>query len=161
MARTVLRTRQRVFSAFTFLSPLVFGETIKHRRAVNDWDYWWLNRTDVTLMNLHSILGIFLDFGIERLSCPQYCLRDNVFSLTPVWAIAASKIRQIEVPWVPRKCEEAIRFLKSQINLEKIRTFRWTVICRLLLLTCMTHMITGSNVLCYIRSSYHRSISIY
>ena len=32
------------------------------------------------------------------------------------------------------ECEEAIRFLKSQVNLEKIRTFNWTAICRLVLL---------------------------
>jgi hypothetical protein len=33
------------------------------------------------------------------------------------------------------ECEEAIRFLKSQVNLEKIRTFNWTAICRLVLLS--------------------------
>ncbi|MDH4238661.1 MAG: hypothetical protein OEW48_03775 [Phycisphaerae bacterium] len=27
------------------------------------------------------------------------------------------------------ECEEAIRFLKSQVKLEKIRTFRWSAIC--------------------------------
>ena len=32
------------------------------------------------------------------------------------------------------ECEEAIRFLKSQVSLEKIRTFSWTAICRLVLL---------------------------
>lgn len=32
------------------------------------------------------------------------------------------------------ECEEGIRFLKSQVNLEKIRTFRWTAIRRLVLL---------------------------
>ena len=32
------------------------------------------------------------------------------------------------------ECEEAIRFLKCQVNLEKIRTFRWSAICRLVLL---------------------------
>ena len=31
------------------------------------------------------------------------------------------------------ECEEAIRFLKSQVNIEKIRTFRWPAICRLVL----------------------------
>ena len=35
------------------------------------------------------------------------------------------------------ECEEAIRFLKSQVNLEKIRTFRWTSICRLVLLSVL------------------------
>ena len=32
------------------------------------------------------------------------------------------------------ECEEGIRFLKSEVNLEKIRTFNWTAICRLVLL---------------------------
>jgi len=32
------------------------------------------------------------------------------------------------------ECEEAIRFLKSQVNLERIRTFRWRAICRLVLI---------------------------
>ena len=35
------------------------------------------------------------------------------------------------------ECEEAIRFLKSQVNLEKIRTFHWTAICRLVLLAVL------------------------
>ena len=35
------------------------------------------------------------------------------------------------------ECEEAIRFLKSQVNLEKIRTFNWTAICRLVLLAVL------------------------
>ena len=33
--------------------------------------------------------------------------------------------------------EETIRFLKSQVNLEKIRTFNWTAICRLVLLAVL------------------------
>lgn len=32
------------------------------------------------------------------------------------------------------ECEEGIQFLKEQVNLEAIRTFRWTAICRLILL---------------------------
>jgi len=32
------------------------------------------------------------------------------------------------------ECEEGIRFLKSEVNLERIRTFSWTAICRLVLL---------------------------
>jgi hypothetical protein len=32
------------------------------------------------------------------------------------------------------ECEEGMRFLKSQINLEKIRAFSWSAICRLVLL---------------------------
>jgi hypothetical protein len=35
------------------------------------------------------------------------------------------------------ECEEAMRFLKSQVNLEKIRTFRWPAICRLVLLSVL------------------------
>ena len=35
------------------------------------------------------------------------------------------------------ECEEAIRFLKSQVNLEKIRTFSWTSIRRLVLLSVL------------------------
>jgi hypothetical protein len=32
------------------------------------------------------------------------------------------------------ECEEGIRLLKSEVNLERIRTFNWTAICRLVLL---------------------------
>ena len=35
------------------------------------------------------------------------------------------------------ECEEGIRFLKSQVNLEKIRTFSWSAICRLVLLAML------------------------
>ena len=35
------------------------------------------------------------------------------------------------------ECEEGIRFLKSEVNLEKIRTFHWTAICRLVLLAVL------------------------
>jgi hypothetical protein len=35
------------------------------------------------------------------------------------------------------ECEEGIRFLKSQVNLEKIRTFNWSAICRLVLLAVL------------------------
>lgn len=35
------------------------------------------------------------------------------------------------------ECEEGIRFLKSQVNLEKIRTFSWSAICRLVLLAVL------------------------
>ena len=38
------------------------------------------------------------------------------------------------------ECEEAIRFLKSQVHLEKIRTFRWRAICRLVLLSVVVMM---------------------
>jgi hypothetical protein len=32
------------------------------------------------------------------------------------------------------ECEEGMQFLKDQVDLEAIRTFRWTAICRLVLL---------------------------
>lgn len=35
------------------------------------------------------------------------------------------------------ECEEGIRFLKSQVDLERIRTFNWTAICRLVLLAVL------------------------
>ncbi len=41
------------------------------------------------------------------------------------------------------ECEEAIRFLKSQVHLERIRTFRWSAICRLVLLATLVMMYLG------------------
>ena len=41
------------------------------------------------------------------------------------------------------ECEEAIRFLKSQVNIEKIRTFRWSAICRLVLLAVLVMIYLG------------------
>lgn len=35
------------------------------------------------------------------------------------------------------ECEEGIRFLKSEVNLERIRTFNWTAICRLVMLAVL------------------------
>ena len=35
------------------------------------------------------------------------------------------------------ECEEGIQFLKEQVDLEAIRTFRWTAICRLILLAVL------------------------
>lgn len=35
------------------------------------------------------------------------------------------------------ECEEAMQFLKEQVNLESIRTFRWSAICRLVLLVVL------------------------
>ena len=35
------------------------------------------------------------------------------------------------------ECEEGIQFLKEQVDLEAIRTFRWTAICRLVLLAVL------------------------
>jgi hypothetical protein len=41
------------------------------------------------------------------------------------------------------ECEEAIRFLKSQVHLERIRTFRWCAICRLVLLAVVVMVYLG------------------
>jgi hypothetical protein len=41
------------------------------------------------------------------------------------------------------ECEEAIRFLKNQVNLEKIRTFRWCAIRRLVLLAVLVMIYLG------------------
>ncbi|MCX5636307.1 MAG: transposase [Planctomycetota bacterium] len=41
------------------------------------------------------------------------------------------------------ECEEAIRFLKSQVNLEMIRAFRWTAIRRLVLLAVLVMIYLG------------------
>jgi hypothetical protein len=41
------------------------------------------------------------------------------------------------------ECEEGIRFLKCQVNLEKIRTFRWAAICRLVLLSVLVMIYLG------------------
>ena len=41
------------------------------------------------------------------------------------------------------ECEEGIRFLKCQVNLEKIRTFRWPAICRLVLLSVLVMIYLG------------------
>ena len=41
------------------------------------------------------------------------------------------------------ECEEGIRFLKSQVNLEKIRTFRWYAIRRLVLLAVLVMIYLG------------------
>lgn len=41
------------------------------------------------------------------------------------------------------ECEEAIRFLKSQVNLEKIRTLRWSAIRRLVLLVVLVMIYLG------------------
>jgi hypothetical protein len=41
------------------------------------------------------------------------------------------------------ECEEAIRFLKSQVHLERVRTFRWSAICRLVLLATLVMIYLG------------------
>ncbi len=44
------------------------------------------------------------------------------------------------------ECEEGIRFLKSRVNLEKIRTFRWSAIVRLVLLAVLVMIYLGELV---------------
>ena len=44
------------------------------------------------------------------------------------------------------ECEEGIRFLKSQVLMEKIRTFRWAAICRLILLAVLVMIYLGRLV---------------
>jgi hypothetical protein len=41
------------------------------------------------------------------------------------------------------ECEEGIRFLKNQVSLEKIRTFSWFAICRLVLLAVLVMIYLG------------------
>ncbi|MCD6174836.1 MAG: hypothetical protein J7K65_03590 [Planctomycetes bacterium] len=41
------------------------------------------------------------------------------------------------------ECEEGVRFLKNQVNLEKIRTFRWSAIRRLVLLAVLVMTYLG------------------
>ena len=41
------------------------------------------------------------------------------------------------------ECEEGIRFLKNQVNLEKTRTFSWPAICRLVLLAVVVMIYLG------------------
>jgi hypothetical protein len=41
------------------------------------------------------------------------------------------------------ECEEGIRFLKCQVSLEKIRTFKWFAICRLVLLAVLVMIYLG------------------
>ncbi len=57
------------------------------------------------------------------------------------------------------ECEEAIRFLKSQVHLERIRTFRWSAICRLVLVAVVVmiylcwlaeaHPAIGERLICF------------
>jgi hypothetical protein len=47
------------------------------------------------------------------------------------------------------ECEEAIRFLKIQVNLEKIRTFHWSAIRRLVLLAVLVMIYLGWLVEAY------------
>ena len=51
------------------------------------------------------------------------------------------------------ECEEGIRFLKSQVLMEKIRTFRWAAICKLVLpavlvMICLGWIVEENPKLC-------------
>jgi len=68
--------------------------------------------------------------------------RDRAFMLLtnlPVQNVKDAKrvLRHYVRRW---ECEEAIRFLKSQVRLERIRTFRWCAIRRLVLLCVLAMM---------------------
>jgi hypothetical protein len=55
--------------------------------------------------------------------------------LTSLPVESAEDARRVLAYYARRwECEEGIRFLKSEVNLERIRTFSWTAICRLVLL---------------------------
>jgi len=55
--------------------------------------------------------------------------------LTSLPVESAENARRIMGYYARRwECEEGIRFLKSEVNLERLRTFNWTAICRLVLL---------------------------
>ena len=41
------------------------------------------------------------------------------------------------------ECEEGVRFLKNQVKIERIRTFRWSAICRLMLLAVLVMIYLG------------------
>ena len=58
--------------------------------------------------------------------------------LTSLPVESADDARGVLVYYARRwECEEAIRFLKSEVNMERIRTFRWTAIRRLVLLAVL------------------------
>lgn len=65
--------------------------------------------------------------------------RDTPFMLlTSVPVATADDARSVLRHYARRwECEEGIRFLKSEVHLEQIRTFNWTAICRLVLLAVL------------------------
>ena len=63
--------------------------------------------------------------------------------LTSLPVETADDARRVLLHYARRwECEEAIRFLKSEVRLERIRTFNWGAICRLVLLAVL--------VMCYL-----------
>jgi len=65
--------------------------------------------------------------------------RDAPFmALTSLPVASADDARRVLRYYARRwECEEGIRFLKSEVHLERIRTFHWTAICRLVLLAVL------------------------
>ncbi len=65
--------------------------------------------------------------------------RDTPFMLlTSVPVASADDARGVLRHYARRwECEEAVRFLKSEVRLEEVRTFNWTAICRLVLLAVL------------------------
>jgi len=58
--------------------------------------------------------------------------------LTSVLVEPADDARRVPGYYMRRwECEEGIRFLKSEVNLERIRAFNWTAICRPVLLCAL------------------------
>ena len=62
--------------------------------------------------------------------------RDVPFMLLTNLAVESADDARRVLRYYARRweCEEGIRFLKSEVKLEQIRTFNWTAICRLVLL---------------------------
>ena len=65
--------------------------------------------------------------------------RDVPFMLLTNLAVDSADDARRALRYYARRweCEEAIRFLKSEVKLERIRTFNWTAICRLVLLAVL------------------------
>jgi hypothetical protein len=65
--------------------------------------------------------------------------RDVPFMLLTNLAVESADDARRVLRYYARRweCEEGIRFLKSEVKLEQIRTFNWTAICRLVLLAVL------------------------
>ena len=65
--------------------------------------------------------------------------RDVPFMLLTNLAVESADDARCVLRYYARRweCEEGIRFLKSEVKLEQIRTFNWTAICRLVLLAVL------------------------
>jgi len=65
--------------------------------------------------------------------------RDRPFMLLTSLPVETAKDARRVLGYYARRweCEEGIRLLKSEVRLERIRTFNWTAICRLVLLSVL------------------------